>query len=108
MATQNSFFFGNATVVSAATAVSVLSLIRGEGFEPTGACVSLNVMFDANTYWGSSSSVTNTDGALVTANTAVVDAADGRGANTIPISQMFIFKEGVGDADCVIYARFIP
>lgn len=107
MAAQNNFAFVNGTVVSEATAVSILSLLQDAGFEPTGACVSLNVVFDADTYWGSAATVDDSDGALVVANTPVSDAADGRAGNAIPIASMFVFKNGVGNADCVIYARFI-
>lgn len=105
MASQYPFFFGNATVVNSATAVSVLSLL---GFTPTGACVSLNISLSTNSYWGYASTVTNTDGGLVTANTPIVDAADGRGSNVIPISQMFVYNNSGGNATAVIYARFIP
>jgi len=107
MATQNSFFFGNASVVSEATAVSVLSLIQGEGFNPTGTCVSLNITFDTDVYYGNASTVTDSDGALVTAGTPVADSASGVGGNTIPLASIFVFKNGVGDADCVIFARFV-
>lgn len=107
MATQNSFFFGNVTVTSEATAVSILALLLAASFQPTGTCVSLNIVFDTNTYWGTASTVTEVAGALVTAGTPVVDSADGSHGNTIPLSQMFVFKDGVGDASGVLYARFI-
>lgn len=108
MPTQRPFFAGNATVTAAATAVSILALIQGEGFQPTGACVSLNITFDANVYLGWESSVTNTDGGLIPANTPVTDSAVGALSDNIPISQMFFYKQAAGDANCVIYARFIP
>ena len=108
MAEQYPFAFVNATVTAGATAVTILSLLQGEGFNPTGACVGLSVTFDANTYWGSASTVTNTDGALVAANTPVTDAGTGVSGNSIPIANMFVYKQAAGDANCVIYARFIP
>lgn len=109
MPQQYPFFFGNGSITSGATAVSVESLITtAMGFVPKGACVSLNVTCSTNTYWGYSSSVTNTDGALVPANTPVVDNASGQPSDTIPISQQFIYNNSGGSSSVVIYARFIP
>jgi hypothetical protein len=108
MAEQKDFFFGNGTVVNAATAVSVLSLIVAASYTPTGGCVSLNVAFDVDTYWGNASTVTNSDGALVPANTPVVDSGTGLTGNVVPINKMFVYRTGGGNASAVIYARFTP
>ena len=109
MASQYPFAFGNATVTSSATAVSVLSLITTIlGAAPTGACVSLNVSLSQNSYWGNSSAVTNTDGALVTANTPVSDSGTGVSGNAVPIAQMFIYQNSGSPATATVYARFIP
>ena len=109
MPAQYPFFFGNGSVTSSATAVSVQSLIAtAMGFVPKGACVSLNVTCSTATYWGFASTVTNTDGALVAANTPVTDSATGQLSDAIPISQMFIYNNSGGASSVVIYARFIP
>lgn len=109
MPQQYPFFFGNGSITNDATAVSVESLITTAlGFVPKGACVSLNVTCNTNTYWGYSSSVTNTDGALVAANTPVTDAASGQPSDAVPISQQFIYNHSGGTCSVVIYARFIP
>ncbi len=108
MPQQYPFFFGNGTITNDATAVSVLSLIQAAGFQPTGACVSLNVTCNTATYWGYSSAVTNSDGALVAANTPVTDSASGQPSDAVPISQMFIYNHSGGTSTATIYARFIP
>lgn len=107
--TQDDFFFGNVTVVASATAVSIFTLLGSASYTPKGGCVSLNVTFDADTYWGSSSSVTDADGALLPANTPLSDSATGGGSNMIPVAHMFCYKAAAGgDTDGVIYARFTP
>ena len=108
MPTQADFFFGNVTVTAGATAVSIYDLLVANSYTPKGGCVALNVTFSSNTYWGNASTVTNTDGGLVTANTPVTDSATGGGSNMIPIAHMFVFKQAAGDASGVIYARFTP
>ena len=103
------FGFANVTVSAAATAVSVASLIAGASVgavTPTGACVSLNIVFTSDTYWGNTSTVTNADGVLVAANTPMVDGATGRAGDTVPISQMYVYS--VGGASGSVYSRFIP
>lgn len=102
------FFFGNATITTGATAVSVLALLQAAGFQPTGSCVSLNVTCDTATYWGNASTVTNTDGALVPATTPVVDSAVGFASDTVPIARMFVYNNSGGASMATIYARFIP
>ncbi len=102
---QQPFVFVNATITNDATAVSVLSLL---GITPTGACVSLNVTCNTDTYWGRASTVTNTTGGLVQANNPVADSATGVAGNTIPIESMFIYNHSGGDSTAVVYARFIP
>src|SRR5687768_4793192 len=104
MPTSRPFFFGDGTVTSGATAVSVLSLIQADGFEPTGSCVSLNVSCSTATYWGWESTVTNTDVALVGANTPVTDSAVGAMSDTVPISQLFIYNNSGGPSTVTIYA----
>ena len=107
--TSAPFFFGNATVISAATAVSIASLISGAGFTITGQCVGLTVTFDKDTYWGNSASVTDINGgALVSAGQSVSDSASGWQSNVIPISQMFVYRAAALNTSAVIYARFIP
>lgn len=108
MPTQNDFAFVNATVTSVATAVSIHALLVSAGFTPRGGCVALNVTANTDTYWGSASTVTNSDGALVAANTPVSDSATGGGSNMIPIAHMFVYKAAAGDSSLVIYARFTP
>lgn len=108
MPQQYPFFFGNASLTNDATALSILALIQAASFQPTGPCVSLNVTFNTNTYWGYASTVTNTDGALVPANTPVSDSGVGALSDTVPISQMYVYNHSGGTASGVIYARFIP
>ena len=108
MPTQSTFFFGNGEITSSATAVSVLSLIIADGYTPKGGCVSLNVTCSTNTYWGNASTVTNTDGALVTANTPFTDSGTGLTGNVIPINEMFIYNNSGGASAVVIFARFTP
>lgn len=109
MPTQDDFVFANVTVTSAATAVSVYDLIVAAGVTPRGGCVRLKLTFSSNTYWGNSSSVTDSDGALVAANTAAIDdSATGASSNVIPIAHIFVYKAAAGDASGTIYARFTP
>lgn len=109
MPQQYPFAFGNATITNDATAVSVESLLTTiMGFVPKGACVSLNVTCNTATYWGNSSAVTNSDGALVAANTPVSDSATGQLSDAVPVSQMFIYNHSGGSSTATIYARFIP
>jgi hypothetical protein len=108
MATQPCFVFANGTVTNDATAVSVLSLIVAAGYTPTGGCVALNITLNTATYWGNASTVTNSNGALVAANTPVTDGGTGLTGNVIPINEMYLFNHSGGDASAVIYARFTP
>lgn len=108
MAEQIPFVFFNATITNDATAVSIDALIRAAGYAVTGACVSLNVAIDAATYWGNASTVTNSNGALVPANTPVTDGASGQPSDAVPVARMFIYNHSGGTANATIYARFIP
>lgn len=108
MAQQKTFKFGNVTVTSVATAVSVLSLVQSLNYIPTGGCVALNLVFNTDTYWGDASTVTNSDGALVPANTQVVDGGTGLTGNVVPLNEMFVYKAAAGDASGVLYVRFTP
>lgn len=108
MPTQSDFAFVNVTVTAGATAVSVYDLLVSAGYTPVGGCVALNVAFSSNTYWGNASTVTNTDGALVAANTPVSDSATGDRSNYIPIAHMYVYKQAAGNASGTIYARFTP
>lgn len=107
MAEQVPFVFFNATITNDATAVSIDALIRAS-YAITGSCVSLNVTCDTATYWGNASTVTNTNGALVPANTPVSDSAVGFASDTVPIARMFLFNHSGGTSTATIYARFIP
>lgn len=108
MATQSCFFFGNGSVTNSATAVSVLSLIVAAGYTPKGGCVGLNVTANTNLYWGNASTVTNTDGGLVAANTPVTDSGTGLSGNVIPLNEMFVYNNSGGTSSVAIYARFTP
>lgn len=108
MPTQSNFAFVNGTVVSVATAVSIRSLLVAGGYTPTGGCVALNAVASTNTYWGNASTVTDSAGALVSANTPVSDSATGINGDYIPISEMYVYKAAAGDASLVIYVRFTP
>jgi hypothetical protein len=106
--TQTPFAFFNATVTSGATAVSILSLIQGAGITVSGSCVSLNVASNTDMYWGNSSAVNQTTGALVFSGIAITDSASGKASDTVPISQMYIFNNSGGTSTVTIYVRFIP
>ena len=108
MPTQSCFVFTNGTVTNDATAVSILSLIVASGYTPTGGCVALNITFNTATYWGNASTVTNTTGALVAANTPVSDGGTGLTGNVIPINEMYVYNHSGGDSTAAIYARFTP
>ena len=108
MAEQFPFVAGNASIVNDATAVSVLALIKSLGVSPTGSCTGLNVTCSTDTYWGYESTVTNTDGLLVSANTPALGSAVGWASDTIPISRMFVFNHSGGTSSAAIWATFIP
>lgn len=108
MATQNDIAFIPVTITAGATALSIYALLVAGGLTPQGGCVALRITFGADTYWGSASTVTDADGALVASGTVITDSATGAAGNVIPIAHLYIYKKAAGDASGTIYARFMP
>lgn len=108
MADPVPFVACNQTVTNDATAVSVLDLIHSAGFTPTGSCTGLNITFDTVTYWGNASTVTNTNGLLLAANTPALGGAVGFASDNIPIARMFVYNHSGGTSTAAIWATFIP